>query len=292
MRGVITDIIPFSVNDGPGIRTSVFFKGCPLRCKWCHNPETQDAQPKIMVLPSRCVHCGACAVCPENARGAQGEYDSSRCRGCGLCVSVCKKEACRICGTPMTPEEVLRKILPDKPFFRQRGGATLTGGEPLFQPGFARAIAALLRQNGIDVALETSGCASWDALNEMLPFVSRFLYDWKITDPEKHRAWTGADNALIRGNLQKLHDSGARIVLRCPIIPGVNDTREHFRGIAQLTRELPRILKVDILPYHALGNDKRAQLGLPRDGFSVPDEETARHWHAELKSMCAVPVCM
>ena len=292
MRGVITDIVPFSVNDGPGIRTSVFFKGCPLRCKWCHNPETQAVQPQVMVLQSRCVHCGACAICPSGARGKAGEYDSPRCTGCGLCVSRCPMEACRVSGTAMSPEEVLARVLPDKPFFRDRGGVTLTGGEPLLQPEFARALSSLLRQNGIDIVLETSGFAPWEQLESMLPFVSRYLFDWKLMDPEKHRRWTGVDNLLIRENLKKLHGSGADIVLRCPIVPRVNDDPEHFRGIARLTKELPRLRQVDLLPYHALGNDKRAQLGLPRDGFSVPEEETVRRWRAELEALCAVPVCL
>ncbi len=292
MQGVVTDIIPFSVNDGPGIRTSVFFKGCPLRCRWCHNPEAQERGPQAMVLASRCVHCGACAACPSGARGPKGEYDSSRCTGCGLCVSVCPSEACRLSGMLMTPESVLARILPDKPFFRGRGGVTLSGGEPMYQPGFARALAALLRRQGIDVAVETCGCAPWDAFAGIMPFVSRFLFDWKITDPEKHRLWTGADNLLIRDNLKKLSDSGAKITLRCPIIPGVNDTPGHFSGIARLTKELPGIQQVDLLPYHALGNDKRAQLGLPRDGFSVPGEETVLFWRDELAAVCGVPVCL
>ena len=292
MQGIITDIIPFSVNDGPGIRTSVFFKGCPLRCQWCHNPETQEPGPQAMVLPSRCAHCGACAACPSGARGAHGEYDSSRCVGCGLCVARCPMEACRISGMAVTPEEVLAQIIPDRPFFRTRGGVTLTGGEPMFQPEFAVALSSLLRENGIHVVAETGGYAAWEHFAEILPFVNRFLFDWKITDPELHRRYTGADNLLIRDNLEKLCGSGADVVLRCPVIPGVNDNQAHFQGIASLTKTLPSIRQMDLLPYHALGNDKRAQLGLPGDGFSVPEEETVQRWREELQALCAVPVCL
>ncbi len=292
MQGIITDIIPFSVNDGPGIRTAVFFKGCPLRCRWCHNPETQRSSPQAMVLGSRCTGCGTCAsVCPAGARGAHGEMDSSRCTGCGRCVSACPAGACRLSGTVMTPGEVLDRILPDRPFFRSRGGVTLTGGEPMEQAGFVLELASLLRKEGIGIAMETGGCASPESFRDVLPYIGLFLFDWKITDPEQHRFWTGRDNLLIRENLEMLHHSGAEIVLRCLIVPGVNDTREHFRGIAALTEELPRIRRVDLLPYHALGNNKRSQLGLPEDGFHVPGEHTVLRWQEELRSLCRVPVC-
>lgn len=290
MNGIVGDIISMSVNDGPGIRTSVYLKGCPLRCAWCHNPEMQSSGPQAMVLPSRCTRCGACSVCPSGARGAKGEYDSARCTGCGLCASLCPVEACRIVGAAMSAGEVLRRVLPDKPFFRDRGGVTISGGEPLTQADFVRELAFLLRENGVGVMLETSGCAPWRAIEPLLPLIDCFLYDWKITDPEAHRRWTGADNRLILENLKTLHGRGASIVLRCPVIPGVNDTSDHFEGIARLLRDLPGIRRADLLPYHALGNDKRLQLGLPRDGFHPPADETVRLWRKRLNDLCPTAV--
>ena len=159
------------------------------------------------------------------------------------------------------------------------------------QPDFAAALARMLHREGIHTAVETCGYAPGDAFREILPFTGLFLFDWKLTDPAQHRAWTGQDNRLIRENLELLNREGAEIILRCPVIPGVNDTPEHFRGIAELTHAYTRIRRVDLLPYHALGNNKRNQLGLPKDGFDPPDEQTAEEWQQELGRICRVPVC-
>lgn len=192
----------------------------------------------------------------------------------------------------MTPKEILDQVLPDKPFFRERGGVTLSGGEPMAQPAFALETAKLLNENGIRVCMETCGEADWTWLERIRPYIQCFLYDYKVSDPEAHCRWTGVDNRKIMANLKKLNDAGADIVLRCPLIPGVNDTADHFQGIAELTRELSGISRVDLLPYHALGNDKRMQLGLPREEFRVPEKEEIRRWQDKLSSLCCVPVCL
>ena len=191
----------------------------------------------------------------------------------------------------MTPQEVLARVLPDRPFFRERGGVTLSGGEPMAQAEFALALAKCFHEQGIHVALETCGYAPRAAYAAMLPFTDLFLYDWKVSDPAAHRAWTGADPGLIRENLRFLSLQGARIVLRCPMIPGVNDHEEHLRCIGKLTYELAGICRVDLLPYHALGNDKRMQMGLAREDFPVPEANEVERWQAVLSGLSRVPVC-
>lgn len=292
-RGCISDIIPFSLNDGPGIRTTVFFKGCPLHCLWCHNPETQAVQPQNLYTPEKCIHCGACAVCPEKLRKKDGQWecDGTGCNGCGTCTAVCSSGANKRNGKMMTPKEVLHETVQDRIFYETSGGGvTFSGGEPLMQGRFLYETVKLHAEAGIHTILETSGFGKWSVLESILPYISTFYFDWKVTDPELHKKFTGADNRLIRQNLERLNMAGTDIVLRCPIIPGCNDTPEHFRGIGKLTHEMSCIRQVDVLPYHPIGNDKRKKLGLMPDGFVCPDETGREEWRAAIAAECCVAV--
>lgn len=290
--GTITDLLSFSLNDGPGIRTAVFLKGCPLHCPWCHNPEAILKSPQLMHTETKCVKCGACAaVCPAGAREPDGALRRDPCVSCGACVPVCPAGANRVSGMQVTADEIVERAIRDKPFFRGRGGVTFSGGEPLMQMDFVAACEEKMLARGVSSAIETSCAMPWEVLKPLVPLTQLFLCDWKITDPEKHIRLTGADNALVGENLVRLDEAGARVVLRCPIIPGVNDTGDHFSGIAAWTRRLSHVEKVDILPYHDIGNDKRRALGLPPASFPVPTQTQKEAWLRELSARCAVPVC-
>ena len=295
MQGIISDILSFSLNDGPGIRTTVFLKGCPLRCAWCHNPETAAKRPQVLYAAHLCAGCGSCAsVCPVHARKKDGSWvtDGNVCVGCGECARVCPAKACRLIGQTMTAEETARRVLRDKPFFREKGGVTFSGGEPLAQADFVRECAGLLKAAGVHTAVETSLFVSPDVLSSLTDVIDLWLCDWKLTDPDAHRRYIGADNRGIKNNLLLLSDHGARIILRCPIIPGVNDTQLHFAGIAALAGELKTAEQVDLMPYHSIGNDKRMKLGVSSDGFRVPDKDEKDRWLQSLREICPVPVSM
>lgn len=290
---MVSDVISFSLNDGPGIRTTVFMKGCPLRCLWCHNPETHRMQPQVLYAASKCVHCGACAAaCQAGIRRVDGSWitDCNACVGCGACVNACPVQANRLVGQEMAPEALCERLLRDKPFFRERGGVTFSGGEPLMQAAFVAACASQLKEQGVHCAVETSLYAPWSSVEPLLDSVSLWLCDWKVTDPQRHQTLTGVSQTLIRDNLRRLDAHGASVVLRCPIIPGCNDDEAHFAGIAALTHELPHIASVDILPYHAIGNDKRLKLGMAVDGIAVPQADTKQAWLERLTALCRVPV--
>lgn len=272
--GRVFDIQRFSVHDGPGIRTTVFLKGCPLRCVWCHNPEGIDAAPMVSFLPEKCLVCGECVrACAQGAHRLEGSdvvghpvvhlYNRDACETCGTCTRYCDSGALEFVGGLMTVEDVMKEVLQDKTFYASSGGGmTLSGGEPLAQIDFTVAILRAAQEQGIHRCLETSGFANWERFRPLLPLVDLFLFDCKETDPQRHKAFTGQSNQLIIENLWRLHEVGARVQLQCPIIPGFNDREDHFTGIAALAQSLPRLDGVQLLPYHPLGESKLQRFGL------------------------------
>ena len=293
--GLIFDIQKFCIHDGPGIRSTVFFKGCPLRCAWCHNPESKRMEKELSYTARACVSCGACVgTCPEHAHGivnAVHTVDFSLCRACGICTEVCPTGALALAGKEMTAEAVMEEVLRDRAFYAASGGGlTLSGGELFAQFDFALSLLTLAKEHGLHTCAETCGFTETEKLQRLAPFVDLFLYDWKCTDPALHRQYTGADNRKILENLYALNELGASVILRCPIIPGVNDNDGHFSGIADLASRLDCIKAVEIEPYHALGTDKSERLGKESPRFPVPTSAQIQMWLEEIRGKTDVPV--
>jgi pyruvate formate lyase activating enzyme len=268
MTGVIFDIKRYSIHDGPGIRTTIFLKGCPLSCWWCHNPESQSAFSEVIYRPDRCIGCGACeAVCPVGAIAlTQRGYvaDPDRCTGCGECARVCPAEAREMIGRVVNVEDILKEIEKDVLFFDESGGGvTFSGGEPLSQPGFLGEILKACRESDIHTVVDTCGFAPREAFEKIEPFVRLFLFDLKIMDPEIHRNFTSVSNELILSNLQWLSDQGAKVIIRIPVIPGVNDNEENMEATGKFLAGLPSRPEVNLLPYHASAREKYRRFGIP-----------------------------
>jgi len=292
MTGRIFDIQRFSIHDGPGIRTTVFLKGCPLRCKWCHNPESISPNPQLSVLAERCIGARRCVeVCPERAVAYRGDgkvtVDWMRCTACGKCAPECDSKALEMVGRDASVADILQVVLRDREYYAASGGGmTLSGGEPMFQPAFSEALFRAAKQERLHTCLETSGFCDWPSLKRLVGLVDLFLYDYKETDSNLHKAFTGEPNHVILSNLRALHAEGARILLRCPMIPEYNARKEHLEGIAAIARELPGITGVELLPYHRLGRAKLARFGfrpnMP-DSVAPPERSTVESWHAHLR---------
>ena len=285
-EGLVFDIQHFCLDDGPGIRTTVFFKGCPLRCIWCHNAEGLTINPQIYFSREKCFGCGLCAeVCPQNGHSFHDhvhEVDFEACIRCGACTRVCRNEAVRVAGRCMTDEAVLKEVMKDKPFYDQSGGGiTLSGGEPLMQGEFACGLAAFCKDNGLHVCVETSGYCNKETLLRILPYVDLFLFDYKHYDPEKHKVYTGVDNQRILDNLHMISDAGKSIILRCPIIPSCNDTETHYQAIAKVANELHGIREIHIEPYHPFGLSKYRSIG--REATYLNEELMSRAETEQIK---------
>lgn len=260
--GLVFDIMRFALHDGPGIRTTVFLKGCPLRCDWCHNPESQSPGPSLLFFEERCRGCGDCAsVCPHGL---------TECEACGRCAEVCLTGARRRAGRATSVAEVLAEVERDRIFYDESGGGmTLSGGEPLAQPLFAEALLGACRARRIHTALDTCGMASAGTLLRVAAQADLVLYDVKLVDDALHRRHTGASNQLILDNLRVLAETGRPVVVRYPLIPGVNDGEAALSDLAGLLAALG-LCRLDLLPYHPNGIDKYRRLGLPNPPAEFP----------------------
>jgi len=291
VRGKIVEIERFSVRDGPGIRTTVFLKGCPLRCLWCHNPEAMKGHAEVSFIGEKCIFCGECfAVCPSHAHTLEGSVhtlDRSLCQACGSCAEVCAAHCLELVGRDRTVDEVMAEVLRDRIFYqRSGGGLTVSGGEPLQQIEFTTALLRAAKAEDLHCCIETSGFVPWERFAAVRPFVDLFLFDYKETDRQRHLQYTGQSNERILQNLRRLYDDGADITLQCPIVPGCNDTEAHFSGIAALVASMPRLEGVRILPYHVLGNSKLERFGFTpgRDlNAKTPSQTQVEGWISSLE---------
>ena len=263
--GTIFDIKKFAIHDGPGIRTTVFFKGCPLGCWLCHNPESQAFEPELMLRDGRCDLCGDCIeACSPGAISRDGEglrIDRSRCDLCGACVDVCLLGALEIAGREVTVDDLLTEIEKDTVYYEESGGGvTISGGEPLSQADFLCELLAACQARGIETALDTCGHAPPSVFQRVAQHVDLFLYDLKLLDDERHREFTGIGNEAIHTNLRWLSEQRGEVVIRFPLLPGINDDDGNLRRLGEFLLALPRRFPVDVLPYHRMGVDKYVRL--------------------------------
>jgi pyruvate formate lyase activating enzyme len=271
--GIVFDIKKFSIHDGPGIRTTVFLKGCPLSCWWCHNPESQRLKPEVMLRMDRCIQCAACLeLCEQGAISLNSGgvvTDRELCIQCGACAQTCYADAREVIGREMTVAEVMAEIMRDLSFYDESGGGvTFSGGDPLVQRDFLLDLLKACKQQEIHTAVDSSGSFAWPILERIRPYVDLFLYDVKTMDEERHIEVTGVSNRLILENLRKLSQQGQPIILRMAVVPGINDDVQNLRRTGEFAAALPHLQGVSLLPYHDTAVHKYANLNR---AYAIPD---------------------
>jgi pyruvate formate lyase activating enzyme len=291
-KGIVFDIQKFALHDGPGIRTVLFLKGCTLHCAWCSNPESQQLQPQLAYLQNKCIGCGSCVescnVMALTKADKKISIDFKKCITCRQCATVCPTGALKVFGYTATAAELIDEVAKDLDYFNNSGGGlTLSGGEALVQIDFATELLRLAKERGINTAIETAGNISRSSFEKVFPYVDMYLFDYKLTNSELHKNYIGASNELLLSNIDYLYHRGAAITLRCPIIPTINDTEDHFLGITKMSMKYPNLRGVELMPYHEYGADKYNQIG--REPFHLSCGTVSKtkigEWHNKLIEM-------
>ena len=298
-KGIIYSIQRYCIHDGPGIRTTVFLKGCQLRCPWCANPESQKKLPELGFYGHKCIQCKACIdKCPQQALDIcrPERIDREKCNICGLCERYCSRECYQIFGEEITAGRLLDEVMKDVPFYRNsNGGVTVSGGEPTQQPDFLITFLSMCKEKGLDTALESNAYAEKDIFRNLAPYVDHFLLDIKHMDTRRHEEVIGVPNEKILENIRMLiQELGCEVSLRIPVIPGFNDTKENFTMLGEFARtqkERGRLHKVNLLPYHSMGKSKYQALAkeYSMDGTAAPEDCTMEYWKDFLETQFKIP---
>jgi pyruvate formate lyase activating enzyme len=288
---LVLSITRMTIHNGPGLRTLVLFKGCPLHCCWCSTPESQKTEPELGVYPAKCIQCGECVpVCPTHAISLDNgklKVDRSLCNVCGKCVPVCNAQALEILGHRMTVAQVVAEVKKDEIIYKySHGGVTISGGEPLFNPGFALKLLQAFKTEGINTGVDTCGQVPWSMLEPVLPFVDFFLWDIKHMDPKRHKQLTGVSNELILSNARAVSERGVTMYIRIPLIPGCNDSEENIRATCEFVKGLKSAVEIGIMPLHHLGKSRYESLNLPYpiEDLALIGEETLQKVKALVES--------
>ena len=297
LSGVITDISRCSLHDGPGVRTVVYFKGCALRCKWCHNPETLTVEKDMMFLNTKCIKCGRCLeVCPQchSVVDDEVQIDRSSCKHCGKCVDSCPAGALQMVGREVTVEELMTELRKDRHYYEMSGGGvTLSGGECLLQSEFAAALLEKCKEEGIHTTIETALFVPWEKVERVLPCVDLVYADLKIAEGAKHKEYTGQSNERILSNLKNLSEAGKEVIVRIPLIPGVNDTSEELEKLGNVIKTLGGgVRAVEVLKYNYLAESKYQSIGLTWANFGkeTQSDETLERIRQQLKEITGLVI--